>query len=159
MLRDQALIPLSRGHQHTLALCVQIVRALDSGAPDTAYWWGEVVRQFRAEIELHFRTEEEVLFPVAAELPGLAPLVEELRADHQLLRSYVQRAVRREMSANDLRVFANSLSEHIRKEERRLFQQMQALMNEEDLSDLGEDIERFAREHGGGAGAQCSLPH
>ena len=43
MLRDKNLIPLSRQHQHALALCVRIERAIQAGEIDTQAFQSEIV--------------------------------------------------------------------------------------------------------------------
>jgi len=58
MLRDANLIPLSRQHQHALALCVRIDRALPVGDSDLAAWQSEITQQFQTEIGVHFAAEE-----------------------------------------------------------------------------------------------------
>src|SRR6202023_1030558 len=65
MLRDKSLIPLSRQHQHALALCVRIDRASPIADSDLAAWQAEVTQLCQAEIEIHFTAEEQALFPAA----------------------------------------------------------------------------------------------
>ena len=65
MLRDPSLIPLSRQHQHALALCVRIDRALEASGFDLKTWQEEVEQHFAQEIQFHFAAEEQVLFPKA----------------------------------------------------------------------------------------------
>ena len=65
MLRDKNLAPLSRQHQHALALCVRIDRASPIRETDLAAWQEEIARHFRSEIRIHFAAEEEFVFPAA----------------------------------------------------------------------------------------------
>jgi len=65
MLRDKNLVPLSRQHQHALALCVRIDRAAPIAEPDLAAWQAEIGQHFRAEIRVHFAAEEQFVFPAA----------------------------------------------------------------------------------------------
>jgi len=51
MLRDKALIPLSHQHQHCLALCVRLDRALQAGEVDLEAWQAEIQQIFEQEIE------------------------------------------------------------------------------------------------------------
>jgi hemerythrin-like domain-containing protein len=154
MLRDANLIPLSRQHQHALALCVRIDRALPVGDSDLAAWQSEITQQFQTEIGVHFVAEELVLFPAAHNFPELMALVEELRFDHALLRESFAKAEARQMSATDLSAFARRMSAHIRKEERQLFERMQALMNREELARIGQNLEAALRD----AEQACILP-
>lgn len=137
MLRDKSLIPLSRQHQHALALCVRIERASPVGKDGLIAWQKEITEHFRSEIGQHFIAEEQVVFPVARGLNALVPLVEDLRSDHTWLRESFARAEAGSISARDLSEFTQRLSAHIRKEERELFERLQELMGPEELDDLG----------------------
>ena len=108
MLRDQSLIPLSRQHQHALALCVRIDRASPIGDADLDAWQTEIAQHFQTEIGIHFAAEEHVLFPAARKFEELIPLVEELLFDHFMLRESFANAEVRKMSATDLSAFALS---------------------------------------------------
>src|SRR5579863_5182579 len=130
MLRDKSLIPLSHQHQRALALCVRIDRAQPIPVKDLESWQAEIEQHFAQEIELHFVAEERVLFPAARPFTALDPLVEELIADHAVLRESFAQARARTMSAESLPAFAQQLSAHIRKEERQLFERIQQLMRE-----------------------------
>ena len=154
MLRDKSLIPLSRQHQHALALCVRIDRAQPIPDSDLTAWQAEIEQQFAQEITIHFAAEENVLFPAARRFQSLAALVEDLIADHDSLRKSFFQAESRRMSPQVLAAFAQTLSAHIRKEERQLFERLQELMNPEDLAALGTQLESALKK----AQQSCSLP-
>lgn len=154
MLRDKSLIPLSRQHQHALALCVRIDRAQPIAAGDLETWQAEIKQQFQQEIGIHFAAEESVLFPVARNFPDLVSLVDELVAEHDWLRREFSRAEASSMSADDLPHFARKLSEHIRKEERALFERLQSLLKPEEMAALGVSLDQALRE----ASQACVLP-
>ena len=137
MLRDKSLIPLSHQHQHALALCVRIERASPIPSSDLGAWQSEIALLFRGVIGIHFAAEEQVLFPAAGSLAELIPLVEDLLRDHAVLRESFAQAGAGTMSARELSAFGQRLSAHIRKEERELFEKLQAAMCPEELADLG----------------------
>jgi hypothetical protein len=153
MLRDKSLIPLSRQHHGVLALCVKIERSL-SGKPvqgpppiNIAGSTLEALQReakdlFQEEGLKHFQAEEQVIFPVARSLPGLAPLVDELLLEHEQIRS---NPVLIAGSATDagLLDFASRLSLHVRKEEQHLFQSMQEKLSREALDGLGRALEAY----------------
>ena len=141
MLRDQNLIPLSHQHQRALALCVRIDRAQPIPDADLQTWQAEISQLFEQEIKIHFAAEEQVLFPAAGKFPELAPIVEELIADHAALRRLFFQAEERCMSSESLLAFGERLSNHIRKEERQLFERLQRLTNQEELAALGVQLE------------------
>jgi hemerythrin-like domain-containing protein len=154
MLRNQSLVPLSRQHQHALALCVRIDRAspIEDGHLDA--WQDEITQHFQQEIRIHFAAEEDFLFPGARKFAELIPLVEELMAEHATLRKEFAQAEVHALSANNLRAFAKRLSTHIRKEERRLFERLQELLQPEELGALGASLEVALK----GAVDTCILP-
>ena len=159
MLRDRNLIPLSHQHQHALALCVRLDRSLKSGAQAPAEletWQAEIEQLFHSEIRYHFEAEEKVLFPAARRQGGLRVLVDELLAEHVRLRALAQRATLRSLDAAGLQQFAGMLSAHIRKEERQLFEQCQALLPAGEMERLGAALEECFK-GSGMPGASCAL--
>ena len=137
MLRDTNLIPLSHQHQHALALCVRIDRAVQAGDADIRAFAAEIQQIFEQEIQFHFLAEESVIFPPAGEFAEMQVLVAELIAEHTVLREFVGLARRLELDNTTLQKFAALLSRHIKKEERQLFEQIQQLMSPEELLALG----------------------
>ena len=154
MLRDKNLVPLSRQHQHALALCVRIDRASPIPEPDQAAWQTEIAQHFRAEIQIHFAAEEQFVFPAAQAFPELNLLVEQLLLEHARLRERFAKAEAQGMSGGEIAEFAQGLSAHIRKEERQLFERLQEVMDEGELAAMGHKLEDALRE----AEQSCSLP-
>jgi hemerythrin-like domain-containing protein len=154
MLRDKNLIPLSRQHQHALALCVRIDRASPISDADLPAWQTEVAQHFENEIQFHFAAEERALFPAARIHQQLIPLIDELLSDHEVLRRSFALAEASKMSAADLSAFAQRMSAHIRKEERQLFERLQELMNQEELALVGHNLEEALKD----AAAACIVP-
>lgn len=148
MLRDRSLVPLSHQHQHALALCVRIERAMRSGDTSLAGWHGEIQTAFETEIDIHFEAEEQFLFPSAARFEELRMLVSQLLAEHTVLRSYRFAAMAHSMDRSDLLDFAHTLSDHIRGEEKQLFEACQRLIRGEELAGIGERMREFFRASG-----------
>ena len=155
MLRDKNLIPLSHQHQHALALCVRIERASPVPSGDLDAWLAEIVQIVQGEIRTHFTAEEQVVFPAALRFAELAELVEDLLQEHAALREDFTAAELREMSPERLRSFAQGLSGHIRKEERMLFERMQALMSPTELAELGARLQDALKD----AAQACAVPN
>jgi iron-sulfur cluster repair protein YtfE (RIC family) len=154
MLRDKSLIPLSHQHQRALALCVRIDRAQPIPDRDLEAWQAEIEQHFRQEIGVHFSAEEQVLFPAARHFGELIPLVDELIAEHAVLRVSFSRAEARSMTSEGLPALAQQLSTHIRKEERQLFERIQQLMNSEELAVLGTKLDASLKD----SAQSCILP-
>jgi len=142
MLRDPSLVPLSRQHQHALALCVRIERALQDDAVDLSAWQLEMHQLYEDEVRFHFAAEEKILFPAARRFPDLAALAGELSSEHKRLRDYFGRADQGAMNKGELGTYAKLLSAHIRKEERHLFEDMQKRMRPAELRSLGDELAR-----------------
>lgn len=137
MLRDPSLIPLSHHHQHGLALCVAIDRALRQDAPaeTVAGLARKAIDLYELELVNHFEIEERILFPAIDPHALLAGLI----ADHRRLESLAGR-LRAEPSAALLLEWMELLRSHIRREENELFQDIQQCLPRETLDALGREI-------------------
>ena len=154
MLRDKNLIPLSHQHQHALALCVRIERASPIPQDDLGAWQAEIAHLFQSEIALHFAAEEQIVFPAAEKFEELKPLVVQLISEHAGLSTMFADAQEGGLSAKGILLLAGTLSTHIRKEERQLFQRMQQLLNNEELGVLGSKLESALKD----SEESCRLP-
>jgi hemerythrin superfamily protein len=155
MLRDKNLVPLSHQHQHALALCVRIDRALQAGDVELAAWQHEIRQIFEQEIAVHFEAEEKQLFPEVERFRELQALVGDLRAEHDVLRRYFASARASQMNRDELGTFAAALSAHVRKEERQLFEELQRLAKPEELTRLGAALNQALAQ----ASDACLLPN
>ena len=154
MRRDKNLIPLSHQHQHALALCVRIERASPIPPDDLGAWQAEIVHLVQSEIAVHFAAEEQIVFPAAENFEELKPLVTQLISEHTSLRTMFANVQEGGLSAKDILVLAGTLSTHIRKEERQLFERMQQLLNNEELGVLGSKLESALKD----SEESCRLP-
>ena len=147
--RDPSLIPLSHQHQHGLAITVLIDRGLkaDPSREKALELAGKVARLAEVELLGHFQVEERVLFPAVRPLLHNDELLDGLLAEHRVMETLVQRIA----AAGDqeriplLKQFGKVLHRHIRTEERQLFQEIQARLDETQLADLGREIEAKVR--------------
>lgn len=155
MLRDKNLIPLSHQHQHALAMCVRLDRALAKGNADLNAWQEEIAGIWESEIRFHFEAEEKVLFPAAEKY---APaLVKHLLSEHGTLRGFFAQAQTRHLDATGLKTFAETLSQHIRTEERQLFEECQRHMPADEMARTGAAMEQYFA-NCGMPGKSCALP-
>lgn len=157
MRRDPALIPLSQQHHDALALCVYIERAAKSGHLDLAHWNSEVNAAWQSEIRWHFQSEEEAVFPAAKRVAELGALVDGLLVEHTELRGFFHRAEKNELTAPDLQRFRTLLHDHVRKEERQLFEPLQTALPAEELAAIGAALQAFFDRHTGGPA--CAIRH
>jgi iron-sulfur cluster repair protein YtfE (RIC family) len=131
------------------------VRSHRSCTADFRGWQAEIEHLYNQEIETHFFAEEEILFPAARQHAELIPLVQELINDHAVLREFFSQAHSGTMSVASLLDFARTLSVHIRKEERQLFEGMQRLMSADELAALGKSLEAALKD----IEQACALPN
>jgi len=153
MLRNKNLVPLSHQHQHALAMCVRLKRALQAGEVDMEAWQAELA-QFELEIAVHFAAEEKELFPRAGRLPEMQSLVEELKDQHEALRELFSGAQKRRLDRCALGALQAKLTAHIRKEERELFEGMQNGLGADEMQAIGAALERALAK----AVTICALP-
>lgn len=114
MQRDARLHGLSSDHHQALVLARRLEQARAWTREDGA----RLSERFDAELEPHFRVEEELLVPALRDA-GLAGLAERTLEDHAFLRASV--AAARDGDGEAARAFAERLREHVRFEERELF--------------------------------------
>lgn len=141
--RDPALVPLSQDHHHAL---VQSLRLRDAaaGEPGPAAEAGRAfLDHWRGAMVGHFADEEEVLFPAAEATWPEA--VARLRGEHAEIAGLVARLEDSLVAGSDPRdVLAEVgwlVHDHIRFEERVLFEDVQSSLRPSGLADLGRALE------------------
>src|SRR5688572_12480167 len=139
MLRDASLIPLSRQHQHGLALCVLSRRSPreDASTENVAKVAEKVVNHYEVELVNHFAIEEQVLFPAC----GPMAIIDQLRGEHRTMERMIEE-LRTAPSAERLEEFFVILTAHIRREEGEFFEEIQRELPREVLDKAGAEIER-----------------
>lgn len=143
MKRHPGLVPLSREHHDGLLLATRLQQGsaalLRLWSHDAAWQAEFVTRFFDDHLAAHFATEEETLFPLAADVPALAPTVAELTAEHAELRALAERLRRAAGAERDeaLVRFGSILERHIRTEERVLFPGCEDNLAPADLERIG----------------------
>jgi hemerythrin-like domain-containing protein len=126
MKRHAALQQLSRDHHKALKLARQASFAADSGHVIAIAEAAQVITTLFPEwIEEHFRSEENDLLPALAAAGG-GELVRQIVDQHAELR-----ALNRQLATPDgatLSRFGKLLTEHVRFEEREVFETAQTLL-------------------------------
>jgi hemerythrin HHE cation binding domain-containing protein len=146
MKRSAALAPLSRDHQHALAVALSLRRA----TPDSL---DEAVRGFLAffdgEGEAHFGVEEQHLLPaLPADDPQWAPAVARIRDDHAAIRA-ATRELRSGAQLSAAQKLGERLNDHVRFEERVAFAVLEERLDPDELGRLGSAV--AAAERAGGS--------
>ena len=129
MKRCPVLRAMSNEHHHGLVLANRAKKA--AGTELAEKEWRQIQARFATEMEPHFQAEETGLLP-ALERVGEADLVRRTHADHVELRRMI-----REGGAQTMVGFAELLIQHIRFEERELFETAQHKIPAAELGALG----------------------
>ena len=116
MKRVPSLRDLSSEHHSGLVLVRRIRKAATLHDFKASGVWADVVDRFEHELEPHFQKEEQWLLP-ALRTVGEHALVERTLQEHKEMRDSVRRA-----DPEKLLHFAQLLSDHIRFEEKELFE-------------------------------------
>jgi iron-sulfur cluster repair protein YtfE (RIC family) len=146
MKRHPALIPLSQDHHHGLLLAQLLKRNAPEyhGLPkDLLGKMNFAKDMFHKELEHHFRDEEEFVFPY---LKGkdieLDNLISEILNEHIVLKEKILSLDDNPNLVDQLDEIGIILSEHIRKEERDLFEKIPQVLSEDELEMIKQKIDQ-----------------
>lgn len=127
MKRHSDLLQLSREHYGALKLARDARRAAGSGEPGAVAALAQrVVQTFAAELDPHFRVEEQGILVLLAQA-GQHELVARTLADHAELRHLAKALATPD--ADTLLRFADLLGAHVRFEEREVFEVAQTSLD------------------------------
>ncbi|MCC7533567.1 MAG: hemerythrin domain-containing protein [Bacteroidia bacterium] len=131
--RHDAIQPISREHHHCLLLCWKIREGFKKNieteriAKYTNWFWENYLKY-------HFSVEEKYLFPI---LPAQDKLVQQAIQEHSVLRSLFQTPDKTEETLTHIE---QKLVEHIRFEERTLFNAIQECAKADQLQLVKEKV-------------------
>lgn len=117
MNREARLRGLSSDHHRSLVLVRHIREALSHGGSEIELC-AHVAGHYDADLEPHFRAEEELLLPELTSGSN-RDLAERTLSEHRLLRSQAIAGIGGDLDA--LRALADTLEAHVRFEERELY--------------------------------------
>ena len=137
MKRHPALASLSSEHHHELSLARGLRRAAAAAPEQRLAAASAYLEQFFGPTTDHFRREEEVLFPIYTRHAGRTTLVERILREHMelqgLARELRAQVAAGEVSAETLDALGSLLHDHVRLEERELFEDIQRLVPSAEL--------------------------
>lgn len=155
MKRHPALQDLSRDHFHVLFRCQRIRRALAREAD-----WTEVgglvddlLAFFDSDMSPHFREEDELVVPAAAQTEELREVAQQTLDEHGVLRRAIGELRRVRATEADVRRLLATLepqiAAHVKIEEQDLFEGLQSALPESRMQELGRRSLAFRQEHRG----------
>ncbi len=131
MQRDKNLRDLSSEHHKALALARDITKACQDGSNDQELI-ARVKAIFKGELLPHFEIEEQAILPELTKV-GEDALVQRTLGEHKQLKKLVAGIE----ELDNLRKFAETLKEHVRFEERELFEACQNSLDQTALERIG----------------------
>lgn len=138
--RHPALIELSKDHHFGLLLSWKIRKGAELNVPVERVV-KYVIHFFETDLENHFREEEELLFDKME--PGDPMRIRALN-EHKLMREQIQQLNEKPVEKT-LNEFSALLENHIRFEERQLFNHIQESFSPEELSLTGSELKNRQR--------------
>ena len=141
MKRHPALVGLSEDHHHELVQARRLLMAAGADADTRLEAARTYVDAFFTDTVEHFRREEETVLPLYARQPTAdAGLLERVLREHMELHG-LARALRAEVAAEDvsgatLEELGSLLRDHVRLEERELFEDVQRIVPPAELDAL-----------------------
>jgi hemerythrin-like domain-containing protein len=140
MRRMAELAPFSADHHHELVQARRLLQATDATPGDRLETARAYVTVFFAQTVEHFRREEEQLFPLYVRHAGRTALLERILDEHMQLHGLV-RALRTHVVAGNVEpeevaILGTLLRDHVRAEERELFEHLQQVVSEHELRAL-----------------------
>jgi iron-sulfur cluster repair protein YtfE (RIC family) len=146
MKRHKALILLSHDHHKGLLLAQLLKKNAPpyKGLPtDPAGKMNYAIEAFKSDLIIHFKDEEEILFPLLRNKTlELDTLIDELLDEHKKIEEGISSLNISDDLVIDLDKIGVILESHIRKEERILFQKAQSVLSEVELTGIESGIEK-----------------
>jgi iron-sulfur cluster repair protein YtfE (RIC family) len=142
--RHNGLAPLSRDHHRGLILA-QLIK---KDAPDykdlpktTSDKVKYTIHFYNSELVKHFKNEEDILYPaVKNKSEEIDELFEDIFSEHKKIKQLMALLESGENKSDILNELGVLLELHIRKEERLLFEKIQNLLSEEELTQLEKQL-------------------
>lgn len=137
MKRHSALVPLSQDH-HKGLLLAQLIK---KNAPEYKGLPADLIGKmnyakeiYTDELEHHFKDEEQIVFPfLTGKNKDVDALISEILNEHVILKEKILSLNENPDLSDELDEIGKILEEHVRKEERILFEKAQVLLNDEEL--------------------------
>lgn len=144
MKRHKSLIPLSRQHHDALILA-QLIK---SDAPEYKGLPTDLqgkrkytLEKFRDHLVPHFEAEELILIPfILGADKEIDKLAQEVMEQHKKIAEIVERIRREKNTKENLNELGHFISAHVRLEERKLFERIQKVLNQEQLEKLCNEL-------------------
>jgi hemerythrin-like domain-containing protein len=132
MKRDVSLQPLSRQHHDALMACLMIEKGVKKHT-DLKILQDFTRQLWEKDLNTHFSLEENYLVPYLRQKHFPEYIIQSLLRDHELLRVLSQRILNGGASYEGFRAFSTLLEQHVRFEERLVFEKAQEMIPDKEL--------------------------
>jgi iron-sulfur cluster repair protein YtfE (RIC family) len=140
MKRHPALVPLSQDHHKALLLAQLIKKNAPEyhGLPTDLIGKMNFAKEtYHKELEHHFNDEKQIVFPnLKGKDSKLDNLITEIMSEHIILKEKILSLKVNPNLVNELDEIGRILDEHVRKEERILFEKAQDILDENELEEI-----------------------
>ncbi len=133
MKRAVALQPLSHQHHNSLMACLLINKGIQKNA-DPKIISDFIGNLYREDLLPHFSKEEQLVFPT---LPTQTRTL--LNREHETLRILAER-VNKEKTNTVISTFSKLLEQHVRFEERVIFNEVQEINSDEKMEQIAQGL-------------------
>lgn len=140
--RNPSMVEFSKDHHFALLLIWKIREGLRN-AVEPVRISKYVLHFFNKNLVDHFREEEELLF---AKLPVDNVQRRRAESEHGTIRQLVEDITGKPGDKNLLESFAGTLEQHIRFEERELFNYLQETLSEKELAEIASQVKTPSHE-------------
>ena len=141
--RNPAIVTFLKDHHFALLLVWKIRQGLKKEIEPSRII-NYVAHFFDTDLIFHFEEEETLLF---SKLPSDNLLRLQSEEEHKLIKFEIDALRKNSDDKMGIENFANILEKHIRFEERELFNYLQEIFSEDELSEIAEAMEARTREH------------
>lgn len=136
MKRHLQLQPLSRQHHNGLLAVLLLKKGIKKAAAPKEMA-AFILDCWYKDLEAHFKAEEDYLLPAVAITHFDQQLIDKLKEEHALIRSYIYLLQNDPSNVEVIKQFYTLLEKHIRFEEMQFFPEAEKLLTEEQLQQLG----------------------
>ena len=140
MKRHVQLQPLSRQHHNGLLAALLLKKGIKKAASPKKMA-AFIIDFWYKDLEDHFKAEEDYLLPAVATVDFDENLIDTLKEEHTLLRSYVYFLQDDPANVEIIEQFSTLLEQHIRFEEKQFFPETEKLLTEQQLEELGKHFQ------------------
>jgi hemerythrin-like domain-containing protein len=146
MQRSPQLAVLSREHHVALEIALRLKRATDD---DSQALSAATLKFWNTEGRQHFALEEEVVLPaLAARTSADDPDIKRILAEHaDLSQRMTALADHTDPNTSELHELGSRLRDHVRYEERHLFERIESTLTTDELATLGNELQSAGSSH------------